>query len=101
MAGLGHSPISQTYAIANLAEARAYLSHGVLGTRLRECCRALLDLEGASAERVLGEVDAIKLRSSMTLFVQAAPDEGIFTDVIDRFYDGEQDERTVRLLAHH
>ena len=101
VAGLGQTATSQHYAIADVAEARAYLDHCVLGPRLRVCCRALLALEGVSAESVLGGVDAMKLRSSMTLFAQAAPDEEVFTDVIDRFYDGEQDERTVRLLAHH
>lgn len=99
VAGLGLSPTSQSYAIADLAEARAYLAHDLLGPRLRECCRALLDLADVSARQVLGEVDAIKLRSSMTLFAQADPDEPLFTDVLDRFYDGEQDERTVALLG--
>ena len=99
VAGLGHSPTAQAYAIADLAEARAYLAHGVLGPRLRECCRALLDLDDVSAERVLGEVDAIKLRSSMTLFALADPSEAVFADVLERFYDGEEDGRTVSLLA--
>ena len=97
--GLGQSPTSQSYAIADAAEARAYLAHDVLGPRLRECCRALLDLEDVSAERVLGGVDAMKLRSSMTLFAHADPEEQLFTDVLDRFYDGEQDDRTARLLG--
>ena len=99
VAGLGHSPTAQAYAIADLAEARAYLAHDVLGPRLRECCRALLDLGDVSAKQVLGEVDAMKLRSSMTLFALADPLEGVFADVLDRFYDGEQDSRTVSLLA--
>lgn len=99
IAGLGRSSTSQSYAISDLAEARAYLAHDVLGPRLRECCRALLDLEGMSAERVLGGIDATKLRSSMTLFARADPDERLLTDVLDRFYDGEHDEQTVRLLG--
>jgi uncharacterized protein (DUF1810 family) len=98
VAGLGHSPTAQAYAIADLAEARAYLAHDVLGPRLRACCRALLDLGDVSAKQVLGEVDAMKLRSSMTLFALADPLEGVFADVLDRFYDGEQDGRTVSLL---
>ena len=98
VAGLGMSGTSQAYAVADLAEARAYLQHDVLGPRLLECCQALLALEDASAERVLGSVDAMKLRSSMTLFAAADPDEPVFTEVLDRFYDGERDERTVRLL---
>ena len=99
VAGLGRSATAQAYAIADLAEARAYLAHGVLGPRLRECCRALLDLDEVSAEQVLGEVDAIKLRSSMTLFALADPLEAVFADVLERFYDGEPDERTVSLVA--
>ena len=99
VAGLGHSPTSQAYAIADAAEARAYLAHDVLGARLLECCGALLDLEDVSAEQVLGGIDAVKLRSSMTLFANADPEARLFTDVLDRFYDGEQDERTVRLLG--
>lgn len=99
VAGLGLSSTSQSYAIADVDEARAYLAHEVLGPRLLECCRALLDLEDVSAERVLGGIDAIKLRSSMTLFAQADPDEPLFTEVLSRFFDGEQDERTVRLLG--
>src|SRR5687768_4395667 len=74
VAGLGRSSTSAAYAVADLAEAQAYLRHDVLGPRLVECCRALLDLEDVSAERVLGSVDAMKLCSSMTLFAHAAPD---------------------------
>ncbi|MDZ5661228.1 DUF1810 domain-containing protein [Nocardioides sp. S-58] len=99
VAGLGRSGTAQAYAIIGLAEAEAYLAHDVLGARLRECCRALLDLEDTSAERVLGSVDAMKLRSSMTLFARAAPEEPLFTDVLDRFHDGEPDERTIELLG--
>ncbi len=99
LAGLGHSATAQAYAIADLAEARAYLAHDVLGPRLRECCRALLGLEDVSAEQVLGGVDALKLRSSMTLFALADPSEPLFADVLDRFYAGAEDARTVRLLA--
>ncbi|RYB89417.1 DUF1810 domain-containing protein [Nocardioides glacieisoli] len=99
VAGLGMSSTSAAYAVADLAEARAYLDHPVLGPRLLECCRALLALEGVSAERVLGSVDAMKLRSSMTLFMHADPAEGTFREVLDRYYDGAEDERTVALLA--
>jgi uncharacterized protein (DUF1810 family) len=100
VAGLGTSGTSQAYAVRDLAEARAYLQHDVLGPRLLECCRALLALEDVPAERVLGSVDAMKLRSSMTLFAAADPDEPVFTEVLVRFYDGERDERTVELLDH-
>jgi uncharacterized protein (DUF1810 family) len=99
VAGLGMSPTSQAYAVADLAEARAYLRHDVLGPRLLECCRALLALEGVSAEQVLGSVDAMKLRSSMTLFAYADPSKTTFCEVLDRYYDGAEDARTVALLA--
>ena len=99
VAGLGMSPTSQAYAVADLAEARAYLDHPVLGPRLLGCCRALLDLQDVRAERVLGSVDAMKLRSSMTLFAHADPAETTFQAVLDRYYDGAEDERTVALLA--
>lgn len=98
VAGLGRSDVARTYAIADLDEARAYLAHDVLGPRLHECCRALLDLGEVSAAEVLGELDAMKLRSSMTLFTRADPDDPVPADVLDRFFDGEQDERTVQLL---
>lgn len=98
VAGLGHSPTAQAYAVADLAEARAYLAHDVLGPRLHQCCDALLGLEGVSAEQVLGSTDAMKLRSSMTLFALAAPDDPVFDRVLDRFFGGERDERTPALL---
>ena len=100
LAGLGFTLTSRAFAIADLAEARAYLDHDVLGPRLRECCRALLDLDGLSAEQVFGVIDALKLRSSMTLFVRAAPDDHLFVEALERFYDGLEDERTGRLLDH-
>lgn len=99
VAGLGMSATSKAYAIADLDEARAYLRHDVLGPRLVECCRALLALEDVSAERVLGSVDAMKLRSSMTLFAHADPTDGTFRAVLDRYHDGTEDERTITLLA--
>ena len=99
VSGLGQSPTAKHFELADLDEARAYLDHEVLGPRLLECCRALLALEGATAEQVLGVVDAMKLRSSMTLFARADPDERVFPDVLDRFFDGSADERTIRLLG--
>jgi len=99
VSGLGQSPTAKHFELADLDEARAYLDHEVLGPRLLECCRALLALEGATAEQVLGAVDAMKLRSSMTLFARADPDERVFPDVLDRFFDGSADERTIRLLG--
>ena len=99
VAGLGRSSTAADYAIADLAEARAYLGHDVLGPRVVECCRALLDLEDVSAEEVLGSVDALKLRSSTTLFAHADPEQPVFREVLERFYDGREDDRTVALLA--
>lgn len=94
IAGLGYSAMSHRFAIASLDEARAYLDHPVLGTRLRECTEILLGIEGDSAEAILGSIDARKLRSSMTLFHRAAPDEPVFVAVLDRYFDGVPDELT-------
>ncbi len=99
IAGLGFSPMSQRYAIASLDEAREYLSHPVLGPRLRECVAAVLAVEGRSAEEILGLVDARKLRSSMTLFHRAAPYESVFREVLDRYFAGEADPATDTRLA--
>jgi len=97
VAGLGQSEMSRRYAIDSLAEARAYLDHPVLGPRLVECCQALLSHEGVSAVQILGGIDAIKLRSSMTLFARADPKAGVFQQVLDRYFDGEADAATARL----
>jgi uncharacterized protein (DUF1810 family) len=95
IAGLGQSPMSQAYAIRSLEEARAYLAHPILGPRLKECCEALLAAEpSAGADSILGGIDAIKLRSSMTLFTRADPREPLFAAVLDRFYGGEEDPET-------
>lgn len=98
LAGLGHSPMARRYAIASLDEARAYLAHPVLGARLRACAHALLDDGDRTARAILGQVDALKLRSSMTLFARAAPGEPLFGEVLERFYDGVADDRTDALL---
>lgn len=99
IAGLGRSPTAQHYAIGSLAEARAYLSHPVLGGRLREAAGALLDVSGRSASDILGGIDALKLRSSMTLFHRADPSEPVFGEVLERYFDGKVDEATDRLLG--
>jgi uncharacterized protein (DUF1810 family) len=99
IAGLGSSPMSQAYAIRSLVEARAYLAHPLLGARLRESTEALLAAPpDASAEAILGGIDAIKVRSSMTLFHRAAPEEQLFEDALARFYGGEVDPETERRL---
>jgi len=81
-------------AIASLDEARAYLAHPVLGARLRECAEIVLATTGRTALEIFGSIDAVKLRSSMTLFHRAAPDEQVFAQVLDRYYDGKADEAT-------
>jgi uncharacterized protein (DUF1810 family) len=98
VAGLGSSPTAQHYAISGLDEARAYLAHPVLGPRLVECARLAAAVEGRSAREVFGSPDDLKLRSSMTLFARAAPDEPAFAAVLDRFFDGEPDPRTLERL---
>ncbi len=98
VAGLGRSPTAQHYAIGDLDEARAYLAHPVLGPRLVECAQALLDLPGDDAATVLGPVDAVKLRSSMTLFAHADPAQPVFRAVLERYYGGREDEATTSRL---
>ena len=99
VAGLGRSEMSRMYSIGSLAEARAYLANPVLGPRLRECVAALLATHGRSADEMLGSIDAVKLRSSMTLFLRADPDEPAFRAVLDRFYDGRPDAATDAILG--
>lgn len=96
VAGLGQSPMSRAYAIGSLEEARAYLSHPVLGPRLRESAASLLDHPDLSAEQILGGIDAVKLRSSMTLFARADPGEPVFGQVLEQFYEGKPDPETER-----
>ncbi len=98
IAGLGQSPTARHYAIADLAEAHTYVAHPVLGARLRECTKALLDGGSDDPVAVLGEIDAVKLRSAMTLFVAAAPADPLFPAVLERFYGGTPDEATLGLL---
>jgi uncharacterized protein (DUF1810 family) len=98
IAGLGSSVMAQTYAIRSLAEARAYLDHPVLGMRLRECVTALQDLTGISAEAVFGGIDAGKLRSSLTLFIEAGAGP-LFAAALDQWFEGRKDEATLHLLA--
>jgi uncharacterized protein (DUF1810 family) len=99
VAGLGRSEMSRSYAIASLDEARAYLAHPVLGARLRECASLLLAISGRTAIDILGPVDAMKVRSSMTLFHRAAPEEPVFDEVLQRFYDGVADPATDAIIA--
>jgi uncharacterized protein (DUF1810 family) len=80
-------------------EARAYLAHPVLGPRLKECASVLAQTVGKSAEEILDGIDAVKLRSSMTLFQHAAPDVKVFQHVLDKYFNGEADSETERRLG--
>jgi uncharacterized protein (DUF1810 family) len=92
--GLGQSPVSRLYAISGLAEAKAYLAHPLLGPRLVECAAIVAGLSGRTAEQIFGGIDALKLRSSMTLFRRAAPDEPVFGQVLDQYFGGKPDPAT-------
>ncbi len=95
--GLGFSSTAQYYAIENLDEAKAYLADPVLRERLLEISNALLKLDSCDPSEVMGYPDDLKLRSSMTLFSLAEPECTVFRDVLDKFYDGQEDSRTIAL----
>lgn len=97
IAGLGQSAISRHYAITSLAEAKAYLAHPVLGPRLRECASILIETN-QSADQIFGRIDALKLRSSMTLFQHADPGEPLFQQALDQYFDGAADPATEERL---
>jgi uncharacterized protein (DUF1810 family) len=99
IAGLGLSPTSVHFAIGSAEEARAYLAHPLLGARLREGVAAMLTHRGRRAEAILGGIDALKLRSSLTLFEHVADNPALFAEALDSFYDGARDERTLELLC--
>ncbi|KFC76509.1 DUF1810 domain-containing protein [Massilia sp. LC238] len=98
IAGLGRSEMAQRYAIASSDEAAAYLAHPVLGARLRECAGIVAKRDGLTAEEIFGHPDDLKFRSSMTLFADVAPDEAVFQDCIDKYFDGEPDDATLARL---
>ena len=99
IAGLGRSPTAQHYAIRSLDEAQAYLAHPILSARLHECLKALQLLAPTSAETVFGSLDAMKFRSSLTLFAEADPGDAIVAAALDRWFDGRKDEATLELLG--
>lgn len=99
IAGLGQSSTARYYSIRDLEEAREYYAHPVLGQRLREISGVLLDLRGSDPVAVFGGIDSMKLKSSMTLFAVAAPDDPLFQQVLDKYYGGEQDALTLRILG--
>ena len=101
--GLGMSSTARRFGLAGLEEARAYLAHPLLGTRLRECTRLVLAVQGRSAHEILGSPDDLKLRSCLTLFAQAAepspdPQTRVFREALAKYYGGEPDPRTLELL---
>jgi uncharacterized protein (DUF1810 family) len=99
VAGLGASATSERYAIKSLAEAEAYLAHPVLGPRLRECAAAALAVEGRSALEVFGSPDDLKLRSCATLFACVSPPGSVFDRLLDKYFRGVRDGRTLDLLG--
>jgi len=99
IAGLGHSATAVRYALASRAEAAAFLAHPVLGARLREATDLMLGHAGTSADAILGGIDAVKFRSSLTLFHAAAPAEARFANALAVFFAGAEDERTLAILA--
>ncbi len=98
IAGLGRSPTARLYAVRSLDEARDYVEHPVLGPRLLDCARVVAELDEATATSVFGEIDAQKLRSSMTLFAQAAPHKPVFSRVLEKYFGGSPDQHTESLL---
>ena len=96
--GLGHSTTAKRFAIRSLAEAQAYLHHPLLGARLAECAAAVLALEGRSASEIFGFPDDVKLRSSMTLFAAVPGAGAVFARVLDKYYRGQHDAKTLHLL---
>lgn len=99
LAGLGQSPTARRYAVTGMDEAQAYLRHPVLGPRLVECAGVVAVLEGRTAGQIFGGIDERKLHSSMTLFLRADPQQGVFQTVLTRYFAGLPDAATDRLLA--
>jgi uncharacterized protein (DUF1810 family) len=97
--GLGSSPITKLYSIKSEDEARAYLKHPTLGPRLVECAEAILSVDGKSAREILGSPDDLKLKSCATLFAHVSPPGSVFERILEKFYAGERDAATLRLLA--
>jgi uncharacterized protein (DUF1810 family) len=96
--GLGRSRLATTFGVDGLDEARAYLAHPVLGPRLRECTALVKQIAGRSIEEIFGDVDAMKFRSSMTLFARATEDNRVFLDALERYFEGKADRVTLERL---
>jgi uncharacterized protein (DUF1810 family) len=97
--GLGSSPTSVHYAIKSREEAEAYLAHPILGPRLVECADAALQIQGRSALQIFGSPDDMKLRSSATLFASVSPEDSVFRQILEKYFGGEQDARTLELVS--
>jgi uncharacterized protein (DUF1810 family) len=97
--GMGFSPTAKHYAIKSVAEATAYLAHPLLGPRLLECAEAVVQLEGRSATDIFGSPDDLKLRSCATLFACVSPRDSVFDRLLRKYYRGERDDKTLRLLG--
>ncbi len=98
--GLGMTSISKEYSIKSIEEARAFLEHPYLGQNIREICKVLLNIESNDANYVMGYPDDLKLCSSMTLFIEADPEEKVFQKVLDKFFNGRKDSRTLEILKN-
>jgi uncharacterized protein (DUF1810 family) len=94
LAALGASAMAKHFGIHSIEEARAYLRHPILGTRLHQCCETLVKVQGRSAHEIFGSPDDLKLRSCLTLFELAAPGEPLFAQCLEKYYSGERDELT-------
>jgi uncharacterized protein (DUF1810 family) len=101
LAGLGHSPISHYYGIRSRGEAQAYLAHPVLGARLHQCLEALDQLPPTTAEQVFGALDAMKVRSSLTLFADVDGEDRIVQGALYRWFGGRRDDKTLQLLRRN
>jgi uncharacterized protein (DUF1810 family) len=97
--GLGFSSMSRRYSIKSVAEAKAYLAHPILGPRLLECVEAALSVEGRSAFEVFGSPDDMKLKSCATLFASVSPAGSVFHRLLDKYFEGGRDDRTLRLMG--
>jgi uncharacterized protein (DUF1810 family) len=97
--GLGHSAMAQQFAIASLDEAKTYLQHPTLGSRLRTCTELVLDVNGRSAEEIFSYPDNLKFRSCMTLFMAATPDNTLFKDALLTYFEDKPDQMTLDILA--
>ncbi|ROM83080.1 calpastatin [Pseudomonas brassicacearum] len=98
--GLGHSEMADRFAISTLDEAQAYLEHDLLGPRLEQCVRTVLEHRGMSAKQIFGSPDDLKFRSCITLFMRAQAGSALYQQALDQFYSGEPDRRTLLLLRH-